>query len=338
MAADGKRRFAALDGWRGLSILAVLAAHLLPLGPKAWQLNATAGPLGMALFFTLSGFLITHFLLTHASVTDFLLRRFFRIVPLAWLYLLVALSLSGAAMESWLAHLFFYANWPPMQVGGITGHIWSLCVEVQFYVGVAILFVLLRRRGLLLLPLMALAVTAWRMANGVHVDINTWYRIDEILAGCTLALVYDNRLGEWPRAVLRQSNPLLLLVLLAVSCHPDSGAMNYLRPYLAAMLVGTTLFNDGTRLAGALDNRVLFYIAAISYALYVLHPLLAHTWLGSGDTLTRYAKRPLLFVVLLALAHVSTFHFEHRMIRLGKAVSARLRGIETGQAAPRAIP
>jgi peptidoglycan/LPS O-acetylase OafA/YrhL len=76
-----------LDGWRGISILCVLAAHLLPLGPKAWQLNATAGPMGMALFFTLSGFLITHFLLNHAGVLDFLIRRFFRIVPLALAHL-----------------------------------------------------------------------------------------------------------------------------------------------------------------------------------------------------------------------------------------------------------
>jgi peptidoglycan/LPS O-acetylase OafA/YrhL len=78
-------RLKALDGWRGISILCVLAAHLLPLGPKSWQLNSAIGPLGMALFFTLSGFLITRFLLMHDNVLDFLTRRFFRIVPLAWL-------------------------------------------------------------------------------------------------------------------------------------------------------------------------------------------------------------------------------------------------------------
>lgn len=74
---------AVLDGWRGISILAVLATHLLPLGPKPWGLNETFGPFGMALFFTLSGFLITRFLLHNDSITDFLIRRFFRVVPLA---------------------------------------------------------------------------------------------------------------------------------------------------------------------------------------------------------------------------------------------------------------
>src|SRR6185436_21055347 len=95
MAAESPthdNHLAVLDGWRGISILLVLACHLLPLGPKPLQLNAMAGPMGMALFFTLSGFLITRFLLTHSSISDFLLRRFFRIIPLAWLAMVLARS------------------------------------------------------------------------------------------------------------------------------------------------------------------------------------------------------------------------------------------------------
>lgn len=324
---DGGDRFTVLDGWRGLSILFVLATHLLPLGPKVWQLNSTSGPLGMALFFTLSGFLITNFLLNHTSVVDFLVRRFFRIVPLAWLYLVVALALSQAGTESWLAHLFFYANWPPEQVGGVTSHFWSLCIEVQFYAAIALLVALLRQRGLLLLPLLCLAFTLFRISNEVHVAINTYYRVDEILAGSILALIYNDRLGNWPKRALGQVNQLAIFALLIVSCHPESGFMNYLRPYLAATLVGATLFNEGTRMASALDNRVLFYIAGISYALYVIHPLLAHSWLGSGEGLEKYLKRPLLLIALFVLAHASTFHFEQKWIAVGKRLSGRLNSM-----------
>jgi peptidoglycan/LPS O-acetylase OafA/YrhL len=52
-------RLPVLDGLRAISILLVLAAHMLPLGPKVLRLNETAGPMGMSLFFALSGFLIT---------------------------------------------------------------------------------------------------------------------------------------------------------------------------------------------------------------------------------------------------------------------------------------
>ena len=47
--ARPSKRIPILDGWRATSILLVLGAHLLPLGPKVLQLNDTAGAMGMAL-------------------------------------------------------------------------------------------------------------------------------------------------------------------------------------------------------------------------------------------------------------------------------------------------
>lgn len=318
-------RWQVLDGWRGISILLVLATHLLPLGPKAWKLNMTTGPLGMALFFTLSGFLITSFLLHHNSVVDFLVRRFFRIVPLAWLCLAIALPMANVTLDSYLANFLFVANWPPFWLTDVNSHFWSLCVEMQFYIGIALLCLMLRDRGLLLIPMFCVAVTIARIANVEHASIVTWFRADEILSGSVLALAYNGRLGKLLPDLIKSANPYLLFVLLIVSSHPDSGAANYLRPYLAATLVGTTLFNNKTPLAALLTNSTLSYIAAVSYALYVLHPLLVHTWLGSGEILEKYLKRPLLFGSLFFLAHVSTFYFEHRWIAFGKRLAGRLR-------------
>jgi peptidoglycan/LPS O-acetylase OafA/YrhL len=50
----GLSRLAILDGWRAVSILLVLAAHMLPLGPKRLIINVMVGSIGMSLFFTLS--------------------------------------------------------------------------------------------------------------------------------------------------------------------------------------------------------------------------------------------------------------------------------------------
>lgn len=320
-----KERFNVLDGWRGISILLVLATHLLPLGPKAWELNVTSGILGMALFFTLSGFLVTHFLLNRYGILDFLIRRFFRILPLAWLYIGLMFLLSPVASDIWRAHFLFYANYPPEQLVPLTAHLWSLCVELHFYIGIALLVALLNKKGLMLIPLICIAFTLLRIANGVHFSVITHFRVDEILAGATLALVYNNRLGQVSRDFLSRIHYPVILLLLLVSCHPDSQFLSYLRPYLAAVLVGATLFNQRTGLAGFLKNRVLFYIATISFALYVIHPFLASTWLGSGSGLEKYAKRPLLFALLFVSAHLSTFYYEHRCIALGKRISSKLR-------------
>lgn len=313
--------FQVLDGWRGLSILFVLATHLLPLGPKAWRLNDTAGPVGMALFFTLSGFLIANFLIHRPNIHDFIIRRFFRVIPLAWLYLVIALPILGASLEQVPAHFAFYANWPPMDFVAGTSHFWSLCVEMQFYVGIALLVLLLKDRALLLIPFLCLFITLYRVNDGVHIAINTYYRIDEILVGVIVALAYNNKIGGLLPRFFSWVNPYYVILILFVSCHPDSGFMNYFRPYLAATVVAATLYAPPPSLAKFLNLRILVYLASVSYALYVIHPLLAHTWLGSGDVIEKYAKRPLLFAILFSLAHLSSFYYEKYWITLAKKLT-----------------
>lgn len=314
-------RFAVLDGWRGISILLILATHLLPLGPKVLQINSTTGPMGMAIFFTLSGFLITNFLIHKPSVVDFLIRRLARVVPLAWLCMFFALVWVDASSDMWLANFAFYSNWPPMRLPEVLSPFWSLCVEMQFYIGVALLFSITGVRGLYLLLPICFGVTLYRVFSGVHIAINTYYRIDEILVGCILALAYNNRFGKIGRDIFKAFNPYILFSLFVVSCHPESGFFNYFRPYLAALLVGWSLFNDKSNICKPLSSRVLTYIATISYALYLIHPLLAHSWLGSGGTVEKYLKRPLLFGILFVLAHISTFYLEKRITTFAKTVS-----------------
>ena len=319
-------RFNVLDGWRGISILLVLACHLLPIGPSFLHLNFAVGVLGMVLFFTLSGFLVTHFLIGRPYVIDFLIRRFLRILPLAWLYILIALLLYPATREAWLAHLFFYANYPPKPlIYHVTDHFWSLCVEMHFYLGLALIVSLFKKKGLLLIPVLCVLVTLLRVANSEHASVITHFRVDEILAGGILALIYNRQLGDGLINALSKVNYVYVLVLLLVSCHENSGFMNYFRPYLAATLVGATLYNQNTRFAKLLEHKWLFYIASISYALYIIHPLLASSWLGSGDLIEKYSKRPLLFAVLFLLAHLSTFYYEHRVMAWGKAAALKVK-------------
>lgn len=320
-------RFNVLDGWRGLSILSVLACHLLPLGPHFLQLNYAAGVLGMSLFFTLSGFLVTHFLIGRPNVIDFLVRRFFRILPLAWLYILIVLLLNPVSRDVWFAHVFFYANYPPKPLIHVTDHLWSLCVEMHFYIGLALLVAVFKKHGLLLIPLICLTITAIRVVNHEHVSVITHFRVDEILAGSILALIFHQKLGMVIYNMMSKINYIYVLVLLLISCHPDAGFMNYFRPYFAAALVGATLFNQSTRFTRFLEHKWLFYIASISFALYVIHPLLVSTWLGSGDVIEKYSKRPLLFMALFLCAHVSTFYYEQKVMAWGKQFSLKVNSL-----------
>lgn len=316
-------RFPVLDGWRGISILCVLAAHMLPLGPKAWLLNGTAAAMGMSIFFTLSGFLITTTLMYRPSVVDFAIRRLLRILPLAWLFLAVVLPLAAADSGYYLPNFLFYANLPPYWLLPINGHLWSLGVEMQFYMGIALLFLALRQRGLLLLPVLCLAVTGNRIYHGEALPhIATYFRVDEILAGACLALAVEGRLGKYPQNIISRFNPYLWLVLLFLACHPLTESVNYFRPYFAAITVGSTLLQDKPRFVGALKARWLAYVAEISFALYVIHPLTTHGWFDDQDKLVKYAKRPLSMLLTVGLAHVSTFYYEKHWIKLAKRLTS----------------
>ena len=309
-------RLMMLDGWRALSILSVLAAHMLPLGAKTWGLNEAAGVLGMAMFFTLSGFLIVSILQRDADVGRFLVRRVSRIVPLAWTVLAVTLPGQAVGTPVWIANFFFYANLPPFPLAPSSGHFWSLGVEVQFYLAIALAVLLLGRRGLWLVPIAAVAVTAGRIATGTEVSIVTWLRLDEILAGGILAqAMYSpdprwrlilSRLPFWPVAVLA--------ALSALSTVPSLAWLDYARPYLVTMMIGRTVVRPVAGLSPLLVSRPAAYVATISYALYIVHPFTMPGWLGSGTGWAKYAKRPLCFAIAFGVAHLSTFYFERRFI------------------------
>lgn len=321
-------RLQVLDGWRGISILLVLAGHLFPLGPKLWQLNGSIASSGMAIFFILSGFLITSILLKDQNILHFLIRRFLRIVPLAWLAILITLLVTAAPLNIYLPHFLFYANWPPMSLIKPTGHLWRLCVEVQFYILIALLIATFKQRTFVILPLLCAAITAYRFFNHTEIAINTYYRLDEILAGCILAIVYHRPAGRLTGFISRL-NPIYLFPLLMISAHPEGGLINYARPYIALLMVGSSLFvsqtysNDNTWYQQCLKSRFLFYIASISYALYVIHGGLMDSWLGEGGKLEKYLKRPLLLFITFGLAHLSTFYYEKYWISLGKKITKK---------------
>jgi peptidoglycan/LPS O-acetylase OafA/YrhL len=279
------------------------------------HLNDTSGAMGMALFFTLSGFLITQFLAAGMPVRDFLARRLARIIPLGWAAVTILLLWNGASGLVAIRNYAFIENLPPQTFLRGGEHLWSLCVEMQFYLSVALICLILGRRGLYLIPVLAIAVTGARIAAGQPISIVTWHRIDEILSGGVFALIYAGWFGGRTRDSLLGLPVWPFAIALVVCSHPDAGILQYLRPYAAALLVGSSIGGCSDRLRRVLVSRPMAYIAEISYALYVIHGMLSASWLGSGDKLTKYIKRPLLFAVTFALAHISTRYYEQPITR-----------------------
>src|SRR5437868_1260264 len=173
-----------LDGLRAISILLVLACHLLPLGPKALRLNETAGAMGMSLFFALSGFLITSGLARNPNVHEFIARRLARILPLAYAYTFVVFLFFSFDPKALLWTNLFVVNYLTQYLAnGWTEHFWSLCVEVQFYLAIALVVLATGRKGLWIVWPSCLLITLLRINAGAYLAVQTHLRVDEILAG-----------------------------------------------------------------------------------------------------------------------------------------------------------
>jgi peptidoglycan/LPS O-acetylase OafA/YrhL len=153
-----RARVPALDGLRGIAILAVFfyhyargaGEHTSSTIVRAAAMVFGFGWTGVDLFFVLSGFLITGIL--YDTLADpgyyrkFYVRRILRIFPIYYLLLAIFLVLTPVLALHWKpAHLFFlvYLGYPATLIWpGLAGvssmvaitHLWSLSLEEQFYV------------------------------------------------------------------------------------------------------------------------------------------------------------------------------------------------------------
>src|SRR6185437_7406730 len=227
----GHRYVAGLDGIRAIAVLAVIAYHL----NVGW---AKGGLLGVGVFFTLSGYLITDLLLSHwdrygnLGLGMFWVRRARRLLPALFLMLIVvsiwvalfdAAQISQVRREVVSAALYF-ANWSTIASHGSyfarfqaplpLDHLWSLSIEEQFYlVWPWLLLILLHlvrsRRALALLAVIGAAVSAYLMGQLYHPGVDptrvyegTDTRAFGLLIGAALAMVWPTRMS---RLALRRS-------------------------------------------------------------------------------------------------------------------------------------
>jgi peptidoglycan/LPS O-acetylase OafA/YrhL len=344
------KRFPSLDGLRFLSIAPVIWHHSTP-SPLPGLLGK--GPVGVDLFFALSGFLIATLLLREKAQTGtvaaahFYARRALRIFPLYYgtlaLYALRAAFLVPDSPPR--AHFFqslpsfasFTTNWlvdfsVPHPV--MFAFAWSLAAEEQFY---------------LLWPWVA------RSAKGPLLPVAT----ATLLLALDQAAEHGLFLSFLPATSLAQrmltsiATPICLGVLLAQALHhPRSFALlaRLLAPRAAAplalaavlallssdraplwsvqlaltFLVGACSIRLDHGLAPLTDLAPIRYVGAVSYGMYMLHV----SAVTAVKQLLPAAQRStalvflLAFLLTLVLAAASHRFFERPFLRLGERFRA----------------
>lgn len=292
----------ALDGLRGVAILAVLAIHTHHI--FGWSL-LKGGNVGVDIFFVLSGFLITALLVEEwgetgsISLKSFYWRRALRLVPALLLLLVVLYYVSDLLLSPVEANetrgampvAFVYASdlalaFFNIRLGALQ-HTWSLAIEEHFYLIWPLLLVAGlklgtgKKRLVMITLLLALASTLQRAV--LHQlgapPVRTYYgfdtRADSLLIGCATGLCVS-----WGMVQLRSFKPLLApsLMLIAVCLFATDYASSFMHLGGFTLLAGATavlivnvIWSPSSSSRELLEYGPLVWIGRISYGLYLWH-------------------------------------------------------------------
>lgn len=342
-------RLPTLDGWRAIAILAVLSTHVrwpLPFLLKLGQY----GPMGVHLFFALSGFLITTRLLDECQRSgridwpNFYIRRAFRILPPAFCYLSV-IAVLGLGLHSiptsasqLAASAFFYRNYltSTSPEPWYTAHFWSLAVEEHFYLLWPLILALAGfRKAIVAAPCLGLAVGIWRALDEHYHWVaaldplllgsvqRTDYRLDILLFGCAAALLWSQ---NQVRTVVRQfagSASVVAVLLATVAClYWQPPAYLSLLAILMALLPIATLARPESWIGCLLESRVLTLLGRISYSLYLWQQLFLPVF-GVQPTLGWLQAWPWNLIPAFGVAALSYYFVEKPSIAYGKTFQRR---------------
>ena len=377
-ASDRTAHVDILDGLRGIAIAFVMWFHVWEI---TWQgaaftvfgreidftFLARMGFVGVEIFFFVSGFcLFWPYARALAerrpmpTVKHFAYRRFIKIVPSYLLALVVLVALGSErdrslddGIKDVLAHVFFVHTWFQSYFGSIDGVLWSLGVEVQFYV---------------IFPLVVLAFVRWPRATalGLVALAFVWrYAVEQCCATgpynhfhqlanqlpAYLDLFAIGMFAAWivavvlPSVTFTQRVRVIGTLVALAGCawvvgligNVDSvrGMHDYAEhwqvwnrfPFGAALLVVTVgsvaAFPLWHRLFA---NRVLVFLSVISYNAYIWHQLVARglLWLKippiattdpHNDPHWQLLALPIYLLAGVAVASVLTYAFERPLLR-----------------------
>jgi peptidoglycan/LPS O-acetylase OafA/YrhL len=349
-------RVPSLDGLRALSVMIVMASHLI-------DHRVFPGGFGVLVFFVLSGFLITRLLFAEQrssgtiSLTNFYIRRLIRLYPALVVYTVLVLGLwyvrgRPIAFIEPLSTLFYFANYyyafvdPTRPFGGEMpfSEFWSLSVEEHFYLIFPLLFVWAMKRPneaeivkWVALSICVVSLVLRILLAYLHPDWLSGFvfyyselRADSIAYGVLIAALCETDQGrQW---LVKLSHPICLgvgIVLLissfAIRAPLFRETIRYsMQGGAVGIGISALLFSPryefGQRI---LNHRFVVWIGTLSYSLYIWHYASDLVALPFASDLPRYVLITLWFAISFALASLSFYFIERPTLSLRRRFGSR---------------
>ena len=346
-------RIASLDYWRAIAILLVLFVHFFE-GPHR------LGYLGVQIFFVLSGFLVSKGLIADVfgkskiRIWSFYKRRFIRILPSYYCFLIVGSFIAsfaardpGSVMirnDDWWSFVFFFKNYNFTNPSAF-GHLWSLCVEEHFYltlplvillsvsIGIPRVMLMPVAAGILLLPTLLRLVTHLMIDRGYPPSLTdpaaTHNNLDAFIVGLFLRLLIERKLqfGRYSRALLF----VIAISVLAISTYCAARGGNFFYSAIFARLVDSVAIASlvyctiGFRRRWLAPLQVLAFYSFNVYLWHLSAKYLVRDWFKADFiSFTGYVFTSLfLACVFTHLVELVPYRFNERRLRREREEPAR---------------
>jgi peptidoglycan/LPS O-acetylase OafA/YrhL len=335
----------AVDGLRAIAIIAVLVHH----ANTALFTNWALGNVGVAVFFSISGFLAYYVLwrderrLGRIDYSYFLFRRILRIWPAYFTIILVAYILASTeqrATTSQIPLFTFTINWHQAALLtpqlGTLGILWSIAVEEQFYILAPLMYLGLRSRHWLALSFATIAIA--NIARFIYVQhfgpqtgngglyFITYSYADIFLGGALAAKWFteDGKISKRVQAWLTAASVTVIIATLRLwgpIVWPPYNLLTLLPyPILAIaspLLLVSLIAPNQTKVSAFLSSAPSSFVGRLSFSLYLVHVLIV-TFLRDTLGMTFGGLWfNLWFVVLcLPVAAVLYFAIERPVLRI----------------------
>jgi peptidoglycan/LPS O-acetylase OafA/YrhL len=274
----GSKRIDFLDQIRALAVVPVVVSHY----NEAWL---PGGGIGVGIFFALSGFLISTILLEQPepfgprAAVRFIVRRLMRIYPAFLTAICAAVLLAYLLRPEKLPAIVgalpgvLTLTIHPAWVNFAIGVLWTLQVEMWFYMLMPVFMLLLGRRlgALVFCIVLILSSLSWYFFGRPIAGQLIWFWGPALAFGSLLALVWKSVNFRGSAARGATVCAISLSVVAGLLLFPPSTPLIWFAQVMAASLAGCGLISAFLIYPELPVARLLVWIGRISYSAYLFH-------------------------------------------------------------------
>ena len=301
--ADRLHGVDALRGWAACGVVLIhsFLIHRIEM-PNDTSVLVSFLALGVNLFFVVSAFSLTYAysnrLNNYRDIKYYIIRRFFRIAPLFYV-MLIAWSIYyywlGSLLKSYTEYLlnitFLYGLVPSMQISIVPAG-WSIGVEWLFYI-VFPLIVISVKKPIYFFILLIIALGLSYYINQMNGEFPDYFFVTNVLTnapyfafGIMAFTIYDRTSYEMRTLIGNRALALSLLTILLMIyirwkfVSIDDAVKNPVQFYETfgwGVSFGLLVLSQALNPSRFICNKFSLFLGAISYSLYLAHPLVIYS-------------------------------------------------------------